>query len=118
MSFDGGATWHLAALSTWERGTPSGRHWCAVAWSFALADARELLLADEVACRAWDAASNTQPAELTWNLKGMGNNCWCVCQHPSVVLCILRMPCLTHLSAHATDTHAAAVPLRCYACVC
>jgi nitrate reductase (NAD(P)H) len=78
LTFDGGASWHLAALPSpsWERGTEHGRHWCAVQWSFTLSDARELLLADEVACRAWDSAFNTQPSELTWNLKGMGNNAW------------------------------------------
>ncbi len=42
LTFDGGASWHLAALPSpsWERGTEHGRHWCAVEWSFTLADAR------------------------------------------------------------------------------
>ena len=78
LTFDGGATWHLAALPAprWERGTQYGRHWCATDWSFHVADARELLLCDEVAVRAHDAANNTQPEHVTWNLKGMGNNAW------------------------------------------
>ena len=32
--------------------------------------------ATNVACRAWDAAMNTQPKELTWNVMGMLNNPW------------------------------------------
>ena len=74
VTFDGGDSWRLASLASPERGTRYGRHWCAVQWRFPLSDARELLLCDEVACRAVDSAFNTQPAELTWNLKGMGNN--------------------------------------------
>ena len=36
----------------------------------------DLLKATNVACRAWDAAMNTQPKELTWNVMGMLNNPW------------------------------------------
>ena len=34
-----------------------------------------LLRAEEVVCRAWDEAMNTQPDTFTWNLMGMLNNC-------------------------------------------
>ena len=34
-----------------------------------------LLRAEEVICRAWDEAMNTQPNSFTWNLMGMLNNC-------------------------------------------
>ncbi len=34
-----------------------------------------LLRAEEVICRAWDEAMNTQPDSFTWNLMGMLNNC-------------------------------------------
>jgi nitrate reductase (NAD(P)H) len=35
----------------------------------------ELLRAEELRCRAWDEAMNTQPDSFTWNLMGMLNNC-------------------------------------------
>ncbi len=35
----------------------------------------DLLRTDEVVCRAWDEAMNTQPDSFTWNLMGMLNNC-------------------------------------------
>lgn len=35
----------------------------------------DLLRAEEVVCRAWDEAMNTQPDSFTWNLMGMLNNC-------------------------------------------
>ncbi len=34
-----------------------------------------LLRAEEIVCRAWDEAMNTQPDTFTWNLMGMLNNC-------------------------------------------
>ncbi|KAJ7564685.1 hypothetical protein O6H91_02G046700 [Diphasiastrum complanatum] len=36
----------------------------------------DLLHIQFIAVRAWDAAMNTQPQELTWNVMGMMNNCW------------------------------------------
>ena len=73
VSIDGGASWQLCKLER-QKPTKYGRHWCWALWHLAL-DARALLLASSLRCRAWDAGNNTQPREITWNLMGMGNNC-------------------------------------------
>jgi nitrate reductase (NAD(P)H) len=75
VSVDGGASWQLTTLVRPEKPTKYGRHWCWVFWTLTL-DARALLLAESVCCRAWDAGNNTQPRAITWNLMGMGNNCY------------------------------------------
>lgn len=53
-----------------------------------------LLRAEEVVCRAWDEAMNTQPDTFTWNLMGMLNNC-----HYRVKV--------RHCSAQPAEEHAA-----------
>lgn len=40
-----------------------------------MAAAVDLLRTEELVCRAWDEAMNTQPDSFTWNLMGMLNNC-------------------------------------------
>ena len=60
-----------------------------------LAGAVDLLRTEEVICRAWDEAMNTQPDSFTWNLMGMLNNC-----HYRVKVCPLLSelcPCLCRL---------------------
>ena len=75
VSIDGGITWQLTKLTSTAKPTKYGRHWCWVFWELEL-DARALLLTREVCCRAWDAGNNTQPRSITWNVMGMGNNCY------------------------------------------
>lgn len=75
VSVDGGITWQLAKLTSTAKPTKYGRHWCWVFWELEV-DARALLLTRELCCRAWDAGNNTQPRAITWNVMGMGNNCY------------------------------------------
>ena len=75
VSVDGGITWQLAKVTAAAKPTKYGRHWCWVFWELEL-DARALLLTRELCCRAWDAGNNTQPRAITWNVMGMGNNCY------------------------------------------
>ena len=75
VSVDGGVTWQLTKLTSPAKPTKYGRHWCWVFWELEL-DARALLLTRELCCRAWDAGNNTQPRAITWNVMGMGNNCY------------------------------------------
>lgn len=74
VSVDDGCSWALAQLQRPEKPTKYGRQWCWVFWQLTL-DARALLLAPTLRCRAWDAGNNTQPRDITWNVMGMGNNC-------------------------------------------
>ncbi|KAJ2781680.1 hypothetical protein H4R18_002733 [Coemansia javaensis] len=79
VSLDGGATWALAdvvanaaAAAGSDRDRDwSGRHWSWVLWSFAIASVPPRCT---IACRAWDSGGNTQPAEATWNYRGVMNN--------------------------------------------
>ena len=73
VSLDDGATWQLAELQRPFAPTARGKHWAWSLWKLGI-DARALLLAKSIKCRAWDAGSNTQPAAITWNVMGMGNN--------------------------------------------
>eukprot|EP00182_Erythrolobus_australicus_P000417 CAMPEP_0185833810 /NCGR_PEP_ID=MMETSP1353-20130828/3516_1 /TAXON_ID=1077150 /ORGANISM="Erythrolobus australicus, Strain CCMP3124" /LENGTH=888 /DNA_ID=CAMNT_0028532139 /DNA_START=67 /DNA_END=2733 /DNA_ORIENTATION=+ len=81
VSFDGGKTWELTEVDRPEERfshtTKYGRYYCWVFWSLKIKSLRLLETAmgpGEVMCRAWDESNNTQPANLTWNLMGMGNN--------------------------------------------
>jgi len=75
VSLDGGYVWRLATVKRPCKPTMYGKHWC---WSFWELDVEtsQLARAKEVMCRAWDEANNTQPRDFTWNLMGMGNNCY------------------------------------------
>lgn len=83
VSVDGGKTWLLATLDHPEERhshAPSyGRYYCWCFWEYTI-DKFALLNAatssGELLVRAWDEGNNTQPAKLTWNLMGMGNNCY------------------------------------------
>ena len=79
VTLDGGKSWHLVEDGnvTHPPGTPTaaGKYWGWCMWTITVPTA-DLLKATNVACRAWDAAMNTQPKELTWNVMGMLNNPW------------------------------------------
>ena len=70
-----------------------------------------LLRAEEIICRAWDEAMNTQPDSFTWNLMGMLNNCHYRVKVPIAAVYGLPQLCaeLTHASMSRT---AALIPLR------
>jgi nitrate reductase (NAD(P)H) len=74
LSCDDGLTWQLATLHHPFQATRYGRWWCWALWELTI-DARALLLSPTLRVRAWDAANNTQPRDITWNVMGMGNNC-------------------------------------------
>ncbi|BDA47084.1 Nitrate reductase [NADH] [Coccomyxa sp. Obi] len=74
VTVDGSKTWRLGDIV--RAGPPNayGKHWAWVHWSLKI-PLVDLLRAEEVVCRAWDEAMNTQPDSFTWNLMGMLNNC-------------------------------------------
>jgi len=78
FSLDGGKSWELTELTRPEdeiaaaRGTD--KHWCWSWWETEI-DTVRLLQCEEILCRAVDSNQNMQPAELTWNVMGMMNNC-------------------------------------------
>ena len=82
LTFDGGKTWKLCNVRFPEEeqshSPKFGKYYCWMFWEYTI-DKFEFLAcatsAGEFACRAWDEGNNTQPANLTWNLMGMGNNC-------------------------------------------
>lgn len=79
VTLDGGVSWRLVEDSALVHppGTPTsaGKYWGWCHWTIRVPVA-DLLKAPNVACRAWDAAMNTQPRDLTWNVMGMLNNPW------------------------------------------
>jgi len=78
VSTDGGRSWELTELTRPEdeiaaaRGTD--KHWCWSWWETEVATER-LQSCEEILCRAVDSNQNMQPANLTWNVMGMMNNC-------------------------------------------
>ncbi|KAA8498927.1 Nitrate reductase NAD(P)H [Porphyridium purpureum] len=81
VSMNGGKAWDLAEVHRWEEKfshtTKFGRYYCWVFWTMEVDTFRFLESAidtGEIVCRAWDESNNSQPATLTWNLMGMGNN--------------------------------------------
>jgi len=78
ISLDGGKSWEITDLTRPEdeiaaaRGTD--KHWCWGFWETEV-DPERLRDCREIACRAVDSNQNFQPAELTWNVMGMCNNC-------------------------------------------
>lgn len=75
LTMDGGETWIACKLNHPEKPTKYGKYWCWCFWDVEI-DVTQLLRAKELAVRAWDAAMNTQPKDLIWNVMGMMNNCW------------------------------------------
>ena len=78
VSYDCGSTWNLCEVEYPELEHSyapkiNNKWWC---WCFFSIEAPMLMLMQckELRCRAWDESSNLQPADLTWNLMGMGNN--------------------------------------------
>eukprot|EP00421_Protoceratium_reticulatum_P073012 CAMPEP_0168427158 /NCGR_PEP_ID=MMETSP0228-20121227/36206_1 /TAXON_ID=133427 /ORGANISM="Protoceratium reticulatum, Strain CCCM 535 (=CCMP 1889)" /LENGTH=479 /DNA_ID=CAMNT_0008441195 /DNA_START=208 /DNA_END=1643 /DNA_ORIENTATION=- len=78
ISLDEGKSWEITNLIRPEdeiaaaRGTD--KHWCWSWWETEV-DAARLLQCKEICCRAVDSNQNIQPAQLTWNVMGMMNNC-------------------------------------------
>ncbi len=73
VSLDGGDSWKIAEIDCKERPNDYGMYWCWIWWTFNI-QIDDLFDCEEICCRAWDAANNTQPLNPTWNLMGMGNN--------------------------------------------
>ena len=74
VSCDQGNTWELCALSQLPA-NHAGKHFCWCHWTYEAPITYLLAAANShVRCRAWDQRNNNQPAELTWNVMGMGNN--------------------------------------------
>ncbi|KAM4613497.1 sulfite oxidase, mitochondrial isoform 2-T2 [Polymixia lowei] len=83
VSLDGGKTWHVAQLSSGEKGqppTPSpppGRAWAWKLWELTAPlppEAQEM----EIICKAVDSSYNMQPDSVSpiWNLRGVLSNAW------------------------------------------
>ncbi|CAI5507452.1 unnamed protein product [Closterium sp. Naga37s-1] len=75
ITLDGGSTWRLCDITHPSPPTRHGKHWTWSLWATEV-PVIDLVGASEVAVRAWDDATNTQPDKLTWNVMGMMNNCW------------------------------------------
>ncbi|PON76616.1 Phenol hydroxylase reductase [Parasponia andersonii] len=75
VTMDGGETWHVCTLDHPEKPNKYGKYWCWCFWSLEV-EVLNLLVAKEIAVRAWDETLNTQPEKLIWNVMGMMNNCW------------------------------------------
>ena len=73
ISLDKGKSWKLAEIDRKEKPNAYGMYWCWIWWTYKLRVV-DLIGRKEIWCRAWDAASNTQPLNPTWNLLGMGTN--------------------------------------------
>lgn len=74
ISIDGCKTWRLAEISSRHPPNKYGKHWAWVWWKIVI-NHDELVGTEEIVCRAWDSAQNTQPNSFTWNVMGMMNNC-------------------------------------------
>ncbi|CAL5220115.1 g2068 [Coccomyxa viridis] len=74
VSLDGAKSWQLAEIRRACAPNAFGKHWAWVHWELRV-PILGLLRAEEIVCRAWDEAMNTQPDTFTWNLMGMLNNC-------------------------------------------
>jgi len=75
VSLDDGKSWILCDLKHPEEPTRYGKYWCWCFWQVGV-DVMDLLKCKEIVVRAWDAAMNTQPQHLIWNVMGMMNNSW------------------------------------------
>lgn len=80
VSFDGGLTWRLCKCDypeeKFSHAPKYGMYYCWMFWEYTVDKFQFLNTATgDVRCRAWDASSNTQPKDITWNVMGMGNNC-------------------------------------------
>ncbi|CAI5496522.1 unnamed protein product [Closterium sp. Naga37s-1] len=75
ITLDGGNTWRLCDITHPSPPTRHGKHWTWSLWATEV-PVVDLVGVREVAVRAWDEATNTQPDKLTWNVMGMMNNCW------------------------------------------
>lgn len=67
VTMDGGDTWQVCTLDHQEKPNKYGRYWCWCFWSLEV-EVLSLLVAKEIAVRAWDETQNTQPEKLIWNV--------------------------------------------------
>ena len=67
VTMDGGDTWHVCAVDHPEKPSKYGKYWCWCFWSLDV-EVLDLLGAKEIAVRAWDESTNTQPEKLIWNV--------------------------------------------------
>ncbi len=72
LSVDGGTTWKVADLA------PARSRWAWRFWQAVLGPGELHPGENEIICRAWDAAAQTQPESPAhvWNFKGYMNNAW------------------------------------------
>lgn len=75
ISLDDGKTWRQCTINRYEKPNPYGKYWCWVFWNLTV-DTFLFTGCKEVLLRAWDSSQNGQPAEITWNVMGMMNNCF------------------------------------------
>jgi len=78
ISLDCGYTWEFTELRHPEMEysyapATNNKWWCWCFFKFPV-PVQRLAEALEIRCRAWDEGNNGQPATITWNLMGMGNN--------------------------------------------
>lgn len=67
VTMDGGDTWQVCTLDHQEKPNKYGKYWCWCFWSLEV-EVLSLLVAKEIAVRAWDETQNTQPEKLIWNV--------------------------------------------------
>lgn len=67
VTMDGGETWHVCTLDHPEKPNKYGKYWCWCFWSLEV-EVLDLIVAKEIAVRAWDETLNTQPEKLIWNV--------------------------------------------------
>jgi hypothetical protein len=67
VSLNDGKSWVLCDLKHPEEPTKYGKYWCWCFWQIGV-DIMDLMKCKEIVVRAWDAAMNTQPQHLTWNV--------------------------------------------------
>ncbi|KAE8652087.1 hypothetical protein Csa_018542 [Cucumis sativus] len=75
VTLDGGETWKICNLEYHEKPNKYGKYWCWIFWSVDV-EILDLFGSKQIAVRAWDETTNTQPENLNWNLMGMMNNSW------------------------------------------
>lgn len=67
VSLNDGKSWILCDVKHPEEPTRYGKYWCWCFWQINV-DVLDLLKCKEIVVRAWDAAMNTQPQHLIWNV--------------------------------------------------
>lgn len=73
VTLDGGETWKICNLEYHEKPNKYGKYWCWIFWSVDV-EILDLFGSKQIAVRAWDETTNTQPENLNWNLMVIINN--------------------------------------------